>query len=184
MHYTLCTTHHAPYTVLTHHTPHHTHHTPHTTHHTPHPPHHTPHTTHHTPHPTHHTTPHPTHHTPHTTHHTPQVMDDYLALPIQCPGARCSENFRVGRRFEVRENSDSYCTHYTVLILYSLHCTHTVLTTLYSYCTHYTVLILYSYCTHTVLMLYSYCTHTVLTRCARIATPDLSFCSGQCRSST
>jgi hypothetical protein len=55
----------------------------------------------------------------------------------------------------------SYCTHYTVLILYSLYCTHTVLIILYSYCTHYTVLTLYSlYCTHTVL--YSYCTVLIL----------------------
>jgi hypothetical protein len=38
-------------------------------------------------------------------------------------------------------------THYTVLILYSLYCTHTVLNILYSCCTH-TLLILYSlYCT-------------------------------------
>jgi ATP-binding cassette subfamily A (ABC1) protein 3 len=42
-----------------------------------------------------------------------------------------------------------HCTRYTVLILYSLYCTHTVLTLLYSYSTHSTVLILCSlYCTH------------------------------------
>jgi nucleoside-diphosphate-sugar epimerase len=35
----------------------------------------------------------------------------------------------------------SYCTHYTVLLLYSLYCAPTALTILCSYCTHYTVLL-------------------------------------------
>jgi hypothetical protein len=34
------------------------------------------------------------------------VLENYLSLPIQCPGARCSENFPVGRRFEVRASPE------------------------------------------------------------------------------
>jgi hypothetical protein len=82
---------------------------------------------------------------------TPPLLSLSLTpLPLSLSGTHSyhSLNSRLLPPLSLR--CTPYCTHHTVLILYSPYCTHhTVLTILYSYCTHHTVLtILYSpYCT-------------------------------------